>query len=37
MNIHHLTCNFIRISFGSYSNFTWFLLESYSGFTQNFT
>ena len=44
MNFNHLTCNFIRISFGSYLNLIrvllesyWILLESYSGFTRNFT
>ena len=37
MNIHHLTCNFIRISLGSYPNLIRILLEFYSGFTRNFT
>ena len=30
MNFNHLTCNFIRISFGSYLNLIRILLESYS-------
>ena len=34
MNIHHLTCNFIRISFGSYPNLIRLLPEFYPGFTR---
>ena len=34
MNFNHLTCNFIRILFESYSNLIRLLLESYSDFTR---